>query len=529
MSIEIDFYDAWSCVGRPLNSHPKLPCEVADLHREMRRCHVGRALVSVAEPKWWDPVLANRHLDALGGEGLSPIWMALPGDAGDFPKVTDFIDLLDQKSVSAVQILPRTQQWNPFGRSADKLFHALAEGAWPIFVQLGEELNMREMEELAQRHPNNRWIITHGGWDEQRALLGLMRETENICMTLERYHANFGIEHLHAEGLDDRLLFASNAPSASMGAARAYLDWAQIPLESKAAIAGRNLTKLLRRPQSDRLSGFYEPDSIIQDCMEGRPLNCGAIDCHSHILQDGLHSGGLPVMLKGDASGLLEMGRITGVEQIGVMTWVGIQTLREDEGHEVVKKAIESWPESFWGLATVQVADRTDAQKIEVLESLRRGRRLLGLKPYPTFGIAYDNPRYDALWSYAEREGLYVGIHPYHWYRPDEFISICERFPNLRIFAYHAGCSYEIADTIIELCHRFPNLNAEINYSSVTGGVIDYLVEHCGADRVFYGSDQPLRDPRQQLGWVVYSGLKEEDKAAVLAGNARRFLAEIEG
>jgi predicted TIM-barrel fold metal-dependent hydrolase len=43
-------------------------------------------------------------------------------------------------------------------------------------------------------------------------------------------------------------------------------------------------------------------------------------------------------------------------------------------------------------------------------------------------------------------------------------------------------------------------------------------------DRVLYGSDLPMRDPRQQLGWVVYSKLSVERKLAVLGLNGKRIL-----
>jgi len=52
-------------------------------------------------------------------------------------------------------------------------------------------------------------------------------------------------------------------------------------------------------------------------------------------------------------------------------------------------------------------------------------------------------------------------------------------------------------------------------------------VKGAGADRVMYGSDQPMRDMRQQLGWVVYSRLSEEDKMKVLGGNAMRLLRQL--
>jgi predicted TIM-barrel fold metal-dependent hydrolase len=527
MNPPITYFDAWTRIGATLAGHPELPHNREALVGEMRLCHVANALVSFNDQKWWDPALANRRILEDMPDFLSPLWTVVPGDGGDFPTGDKLQMALMQARVPAVQILPKTHEWNPRGKAAGYLLDLLAEGGWPVFISLGEEVTPAEMEDLAGRYPRVRWVAVNGGWFEQRAIAGLLAHTSNVSLTLHRYHSNFGIEHLVENGHGGRLLFSSNAPATSMGASRAYVDWAGIPDEAKRGIAGENLRRLLKFLPSGVLEEFDPPDSLIQDAMNGSPLQCGAIDFHSHILEDGVHTGGLPVMLHGDAAGIKRMADSIGISQIGVMSWVGIQSKRQDEGHLPVIKAVENDPDRFWGLATIQVERKSDEQKTAELDAVVSGRRILGIKPYPTFGLAYDDPQYAAIWRYAEENGLYAGIHPFHWYQPDEFVSLCTRYPKLKVVAYHAGCTYEIADTVITLCRKFPNLYAEINYSSVTGGIIKYLVEGCGEDRVLFGTDQPLRDPRQQLGWVVYSRLSEETKIRILRTNAEQLLASV--
>ena len=72
-----------------------------------------------------------------------------------------------------------------------------------------------------------------------------------------------------------------------------------------------------------------------------------------------------------------------------------------------------------------------------------------------------------------------------------------------------------------------PNVYAEITYTSVTNGVIEFLVEAAGEDRVVFGSDQPMRDPRPQLGWVVWADLPAEVRAKVLGGNFQTILDRV--
>ena len=49
-------------------------------------------------------------------------------------------------------------------------------------------------------------------------------------------------------------------------------------------------------------------------------------------------------------------------------------------------------------------------------------------------------------------------------------------------------------------------------------------MENVGAERVLFGTDSPMRDPRPQFGWLAYARLSEADKLAILGGNMRRIL-----
>ena len=45
-----------------------------------------------------------------------------------------------------------------------------------------------------------------------------------------------------------------------------------------------------------------------------------------------------------------------------------------------------------------------------------------------------------------------------------------------------------------------------------------------GADRVLFGSDTPLMDPRSQLGKIITANISDEAKRQILGDNARRLL-----
>ena len=55
-------------------------------------------------------------------------------------------------------------------------------------------------------------------------------------------------------------------------------------------------------------------------------------------------------------------------------------------------------------------------------------------------------------------------------------------------------------------------------------GVIEELVREAGAERVLFGSDIPLMDPRSQLGKIITADISDEAKRLILGANAARLL-----
>ena len=76
----------------------------------------------------------------------------------------------------------------------------------------------------------------------------------------------------------------------------------------------------------------------------------------------------------------------------------------------------------------------------------------------------------------------------------------------------------------IDVALEHPNVYLETCSTFRTPGVIEQLVEEAGAERVLFGSDVPLMDPRAQLGKILTADISDDDKRLILGGNARRLL-----
>ncbi|MEE2628041.1 MAG: amidohydrolase family protein, partial [Candidatus Latescibacterota bacterium] len=101
---------------------------------------------------------------------------------------------------------------------------------------------------------------------------------------------------------------------------------------------------------------------------------------------------------------------------------------------------------------------------------------------------------------------------------------LAERFPNMSWIIAHAGGSYAFAEEVASCIVEHPNVYAELTLTPVTNRVVEYLVEATDDEHVLFGTDAPMRDPRQQLGWVLWADLPMESKGKVLGLNFKRIV-----
>ena len=524
------FFDAFTRFGPEPRRHGAHPWRLEQLTAEMQHCSISGALVAFSAQYTYDAMLENRRLlDRIAKhDHLFPIWVVMPHWAGDFPDPDELLDRMSEHDVRAAALCPKRHAWDLGSRTSRPLLDALERAKVLSIIQYEPETDRTAIENLVTEHPGLPVLLTHDTWGRTRETMALLRNFPNLHLAFDHFQVNHGHEFLVEHGCEDQLVFASNAPAMSMGAHRLYVDYAEVPDAVREKTSSGNLVRLLKglTPPREIVNG--NEDRIMAEARQGKPLSDLVLDAHTHMMDEGAYIGGAGGnMLDGGPDGIHRLAQRLGVDGMGIMSWNGPVSVQADEGNECVRTALDAFPDVYWGLATFDVArDSAQTQRAK-LEAIFADRRFLGLKPYPEYDIAYDDPRYDVWWEFGNERHLYAAFHPVRWYEAGEFESVCSRFPDLTVIAYHCGGSYEIADVAIELARKFPNFRAEITLTPSCLGIIDYLVEGCGADRVLYGSDQPMRDPRQQLGWVVYSRLSVDDKLKVLGRNMQQIVEHI--
>jgi predicted TIM-barrel fold metal-dependent hydrolase len=517
------FFDAYTLIGHRQNKHTAEQWSLSHLLEELDHCSISGALVAHTMSTLYDPMYMNLELSEKleGYPHLFPVWNVMPHHTEEFPLPEKLGELMKEYDVRAVTLNPGTNNWNWRGDHSRELLHWLSEEKILSIITSPAMGGWDSLNQFLDRYPELPVLLRNAAWSEQRQVLPLLEKYRNLHITFNRFQINEGPEDLFERGLADQLIFSSHAPEMSAGAHRMYIDYAEIPAEVKSKIAGGNLIRLLRgqQPPGKRIND--DEDELMTRARNGRPLQSPVLDMHMHILHEGLHGAGAHYrMVNGGPKGVFNMmNRLSGQPGGGIMSWIGVVSGDARAGNESVIEALNDAPQGYWGLGTFDPSHYSQSELNRMISEFYSDQRMIGMKPYPHYGIQYHHHSYDVWWEYGNEHQLYALVHRS---RGDglEVEALAEKYPNVRWVIAHAGGSFEWADIAIEAMNKFSNVYAELTFTSVPLGIIEYLVEHAGENRIVYGSDLPMRDPRQQLGWVVYSRLPLAVKKKVLAQNA---------
>jgi predicted TIM-barrel fold metal-dependent hydrolase len=232
------------------------------------------------------------------------------------------------------------------------------------------------------------------------------------------------------------------------------------------------------------------------------------------------------MMYRGDADGLIEVKDAMGVQTTAVMSWVGPIGSDPLESNDIVARACERHPGRFLGVCYVNPVLLSPEEQMAEVRRRVEGQGFVALKPYVRTGLRYDDPLYQPCWEYADARGLYVLVHtggPAG--EMDMVAALARRYPAAQWVVAHSGGSFAMARSVAAVMKQCPNVWAELTLTPVTNGVIEWMVGEVGDDRILFGTDAPMRDPRPQFGWVVWSDLPVESRRRILGENFRRLLA----
>ena len=522
-SNDLLYFDAFTRVGPRKYKHPGEKWRLEDAIKELNHCSVSGAMVASTMSLSYDAMYSNLELSESlkAHKNLFPIWNILPHHTNEFLSPKELKVKMTEYKIKAVTIHPFSNGWDWTAESSQELLNYLNDNKVFTIVTVPELGGWKELNEFLDRYKSIPLLVTGISWGEQRYAIPLLTGHPNFHISFDRFQINEGLEFLYKKGHIDQLIFATDTPTMSVGAHRTYIDYADIPKEAKAKIAGGNLSRLLGGLRPPAIHTNKDEDILMTAVRNGKPVPVPVIDMHMHMLHEGINgAGGTGYhMENGGPKGIYKMMEKLGVVGGGFMSWNGVVSNDSVQGNKLVKQALDVSPKGFWGLVTFSPTHYTQEELAVMIPEVYADKRIIGMKPYHFYGMEYHNPAYDIWWEYGNKNGLYALIHPS---RSDllEVEKLAAKYTNVRWVIAHAGGSYKMADMVISTMKKYKNVFAEITLTPVPLGVIEYMVAALGDDRILYGSDLPMRDPRQQLGWLVFSNLPLASKKKILGENA---------
>ena len=196
-------------------------------------------------------------------------------------------------------------------------------------------------------------------------------------------------------------------------------------------------------------------------------------------------------------------------------------TKYSDAGLPLVIEAVQKHPERirgfYWGNP-----HRSEAP--DELEKCVREYGLSGLKLHPTSDSwMAGNPLADPLMARARDLGVPVTIHSHQpGSQPALIGELASRFPEVTVIMAHMGM-HNYRDAMY-VAAKEPNIVLETSVQPWAHRMARDVVDRIGVERLVWGSDAPLHNPRVEMTKIEVSALTDEEKAHVLCGNIMRIL-----
>ena len=256
------------------------------------------------------------------------------------------------------------------------------------------------------------------------------------------------------------------------------------------------------------------------------------IDFHTHIYPEAIAEkatksvlnfyefdhGGVP----GTAEYLLERGKSCGVSEFVVLP-VALKPSHVRHINQTIIDAVSEHPE-FHGFGTVHAAMENMEEELEFIQQMG----LYGVKIHPdTQLFNIDDERLFPMYDYIQGKMpimIHTGDYRYDYSHPRRVLHLLELFPKLEVIGAHFG-GWSVFDTACEL---LKNTNCWVDLSSSRQFMSDEqfckYINAYGADRVLFGTDFPLWDPKAEVEHFLQLNIPDQDKEKIAHLNAERIL-----
>ena len=257
------------------------------------------------------------------------------------------------------------------------------------------------------------------------------------------------------------------------------------------------------------------------------------IDAHCHVYPDAIAERAVagtssfysvPFAMDGTEQTLRRASDDAGIDHCVIQS-VATSPRQVKSINEFIASTVQNGEGRYTGLGTLH-PDSTDI-KGDVLHLMELG--LKGIKLHPDIQqFPVDDPRCTLIYELCSEYHLPILMHTgdkrYDYSNPNRLIPMLRRFPELTVIGAHLG-GWSIWEEVSDQLKDIPNLYYDCSSSFPWIGPegVQHCIQKLGTDRVMFGTDYPMWEPKQELESFFAMGLAEEERTAILSENAKRI------
>lgn len=260
------------------------------------------------------------------------------------------------------------------------------------------------------------------------------------------------------------------------------------------------------------------------------------IDFHTHIFPDALAKKALSILVANVSGSLVPVndGTLAGLLQNMDQWNIDISVVQPVVTKPSQMKTTNEWAAGICSGRIVSfggISPHTDDYKRDIDFVVSLG--LKGLKFHPEYqDFVVDDARMLKIYDYAFRKGLIIMMHagidiglpPPYKSSPQQFARIGRAMQGGVMIAAHFGGHRQWDDVDRYLIGENIYLDTSMGFDYFSKDRFVDRVRAHGTDKILFASDSPWSSAQTEVQTLCGLPLTEEEKTAILGGNAKRLL-----
>lgn len=257
------------------------------------------------------------------------------------------------------------------------------------------------------------------------------------------------------------------------------------------------------------------------------------VDCHCHVYPDKIAEKassstgkfyGIPMRYDGKVDTVKGLLAESGVTKCIIFS-VATKPSQTRSINEFIARAVEENKDIFYGLGTMHPESEDLEEDINHLIELG----LKGVKLHPDIqGFKIDDYRCLKIYELCEKKGLPVLFHTgdkrYDLSNPNRLRPILDTYTNLTVIGAHLG-GYSVWEQACDELSGYEKLYVDCSSSlfAFEPAKARELIRKYGADKVLFGTDFPMWNPKEELDRLKALELSDDEMEKILWKNADRI------